>query len=466
MRIKTLFLSVLLTLSAVLLSAQEEKINLRLCIFGDIQPQNMKTAMKEGMPYWYVQKLYKFASTLGVDAYLITGDVANYNNPAAYDLFRKLFDDSVKDVKNPPHWLPVMGNHDFWGTFWDKKSHDGLGKLPETRAARTEIFRKHLKLDSVNHHVVINGYDVIGFSIAGGMFIQLPQVKEVEAMIQKAVARDANKPIILFAHNHTGHTVRESGSNHNFYKMLSKYPQVIYFSGHTHIPLEDEMAIHQKDFTSVGTSALLNIEPFAQTKVLPYGEKHLGKNMLYVTISDKKVVIHRYQLRDCTEILDNGKPWTLQLPLTKETFAYTPEKRQKIAPVFPENAVLEAKPVFDKKKAFSGVAISGTAAKHPNIVRCYEIEIYEQSNGQWIYRDPVSRGKTVKNKLLLSSDFYKGKNFQKDTFSGTIPCKDKRFMSFPFEAGKTYRIDLRAQDCFGTPSARTLSTTISIPADR
>ncbi len=450
----------------------EKKFNLRLCIFGDIQPQtleavrpdNVDKLLKKGTPLYYVRQVYKLANKLGTDGYLIAGDVANYNEPGMYDLFRKLYEESIEGMKNPPLWLPVMGNHDFWGTFWIKSSHDPYGKLPETRAKRTEIFCKHLKIKSANHHVVVNGYDIIGYSIEGGMFFKPEAVKEVEAMIQKAVARDANKPIILFAHNHTGHTVRESGSNHLFYKMLSKYPQVIYFSGHTHIPLEDEMTIHQKDFTSVGTGALLNAEAGNRSYYLPHGDRYLGKTMLYMTIDDKEVAIHRYQLRDGSEILDNGNVWKLPLPLEKKNFTYTIEKRFKAPPVFPEKAKLETKLLYGKKGAFEGVRISGPAAKHPNGVYCYEIEIFEKQNGKWIFRNPVYRGKSVKRKLLLPGDYYKGRNFQQKTFTGDIFSKPGNYLGFFFEPGKTYRIDLRAKDFFETYSAETLSNTVSIPA--
>ena len=467
-----LFLAVIFSYCVYAENDIEKKVHLRLCIFGDIQPQTLEPVrpdntaklLKKGTPLYYVQKAYKLANSLGTDAYLITGDIANYNEPGMYDLFRKLYDDSIQGMKNPPLWFPVMGNHDFWGTFWIKSSHDGHGKLPETRAKRKEIFCKHLKIKSANHHAVLNGYDIIGYSIDGGIFFKPEAVREVEAMIKKAVARDAGKPIILFAHNHTGHTVRGSGSNHLFYKMLSKYPQVIYFSGHTHIPLEDEMTIHQKDFTSVGTGALLNMEPGAKKDFLPHTGRNLGKNMLYVTIDDREVVIRRYQLRDDSEILDNGKVWRLPLPLEKNNFTYTPEKRFKASPVFPRDAKLEAACIYDKKGVFEGVRISGTAATHPNGVYCYEIDVFEQQNGEWVPRDPVHKGKSVKKKILMFGDYYKGRNFRENTFSGDILSKPGNYIGFAFEAGKTYRIDLRAKDFFETYSAETLSNTVSIPA--
>ena len=452
----------LLALLFITFAAAGAEPHLRLCIFGDIQPQPhmMKNPMQKGSPYWYTQQLYSMANKMGVDAYLITGDIANHCDPAAYDLFRKIFDDSVAGMKNQPQWLPVMGNHDFWGTFWDKNTPDGYGKKAETRAERKEIFRKHLKLDSIHHHKVINGYDVIGYSIEGGMFLQPDAVREIEGMIKKAIARDAEKPIFIFAHNHTGHTVRGSFTNHYFYKMLAKYPQVIYFSGHTHIPLEDERTIHQQDFTSVGTAALLNVSLVGN--ILQYNERNLGKTMLYVTVDDKAVVLRRFQLRDGSEILDNGKPWTLPLPLKKENFTYTAAKRQKIAPEFPENAELKAGLIFDKAKKFSGVALTGTAATHPNCVYSYRISIFEKDGDKWVAKQGMFQGKP-REFLELPGDYYKGRNYQKPTFSGRILIQKSNYAYFIFEPGKTYRIDLKAQDSLGAVSARTLSAEIAIP---
>ena len=170
----------------------------------------------------------------------------------------------------------------------------------------------------------------------------------------------------------------------------------------------------------------------------------------------------RYQLRDDSEILDNGKVWRLPLPLEKNNFTYTPEKRFKASPVFPGDAKLEAACIYDKKGVFEGVRISGTAATHPNGVYCYEIDVFEQQNGEWVPRDPVHKGKSVKKKILMFGDYYKGRNFRQKNFTGDILSKPGNYIGFAFESGKTYRIDLRAKDFFGTYSTRTLSTTVSV----
>lgn len=471
----------------MVLAAVQGAEPLRFCVFSDIQPGAPGGWKKPGHPFTYVDQIYDMGLKANMDAFLVCGDIASHSNAEIYDEFRAIWDAKTAHLTEKPAWLVVMGNHDYWEEYWNKKkvlTDDPFGKRPETKAARTEIFRKHLKLDTVNPHVVIKGIDFIGMSLATGMAADKGDIEFLEAALQKAVARDPNKPIIVFGHNNVKNTVYGSNwGTPTLQKTLAKYPQVIYFSGHTHFPLEDERCIHQREFTSVNTSTLS--ATYLDDPCLEYGERYRGKNAMMVTIDDKQVVIRRYQLRDGSEILDeNGKPWTLPLPLKPENFVYEPTRRAAslpapVAPVFADDAQLQAKVVLNKAGEFTGVRLSGPAASHPRFVHSYSVDVFRRNDaGAWETQPECQRylKKTnsygpVKERLKFFSDFYAGLAFMKPNFSVVIPVYPRstggsRWQGFDFQPGATYRFEVRARESYGTESVRVLKAEVTMPEKR
>lgn len=61
------------------------------------------------------------------------------------------------------------------------------------------------------------------------------------------------------AHSHA----TEAGGSVKFEPILSKYPQAVVFSGHSHFPLGDPRSIHQNIYTSVndGSTTYSEVEP-------------------------------------------------------------------------------------------------------------------------------------------------------------------------------------------------------------
>lgn len=445
-------LVLLLTLACVSMFAQV----LRLGIISDTQPGN--NSRKAGTPLFYVEKAFKLMRELGVDGILIAGDLSNVNDPSVYVEIRKIYDEVFGNDAQKPHFMPVMGNH------------DRSGGLPKDNPARTKEerekrFMEGLKVDTLHPHLVINGFDVIGRSFEGGNGAGCNADDEAwfRAELAKAIERDPVKPIIVCGHNHGYDTVYGSvpWGNRAITRLFAPYQQVIHFSGHTHYPNEDPRTIHQKDFTSVGTSTLNYL--WVDEPCIEYPGRHEGKNMLYMVADDKQVVIRRYQLRDNSEILDNGKPWTLPLPLNKENFVYEPSRRVKdnppVAPQFPEGAAIAAKP-FPEGKPFNGVVITGTAAKHVDFVHHYKIDIFaKNAEGGW--------DKKTTSPIIFHSDFYRGLNFMKPTFECKIPLqpRTKEFQGFDFQPSTTYRFEMKPCESFGT-AGKPLYTEITMPADK
>ena len=322
----------LLILFAVALTAAEP----RLGIISDAteQPDNQAR-----LPFYYMKKSFEKMKAQGVDAVLLVGDLADNSLPMSTMGLER----SSTGLRHhgSPLFLPIMGNHDYWiYQNKDKTVEDPYAGKQETKTFREGVFMKHLKIDTINPSVVVKDISIIGCSMDKnpGLSPSPKNLEFLETEIQKAIARDPNKPVIVFAHNCARNSLYSDiyhGGSQELTDVFKKYPQVFYFSGHTHTPLEDETSILQGDFTAVATSTM-NYNYMGEGspicyRGLEYPERHLPKNMLYVTIDDTKAVIRRYQLRDDSEILDpNGKPWTLPMPPTKENFVYTRENKLKM----------------------------------------------------------------------------------------------------------------------------------------
>lgn len=66
------------------------------------------------------------------------------------------------------------------------------------------------------------------------------------------------QPIFVFGHRPIPATVWDGAqaSNGGLKTNLSAFPQVVYFSGHSHLNITDERSIHQQDFTSVNEGSM------------------------------------------------------------------------------------------------------------------------------------------------------------------------------------------------------------------
>ena len=110
-------------------------------------------------------------------------------------------------------------------------------------------------------HRVIGGYDFIALSLLSVSGFSADDLKPLGAALDRAVARDAKKPIFVMTHYHPADTVNDSSHGVKsrgglLRELLNRYPQVVNISGHTHNPLQDPRSIWQGEFTVVDTSTL------------------------------------------------------------------------------------------------------------------------------------------------------------------------------------------------------------------
>jgi 3',5'-cyclic AMP phosphodiesterase CpdA len=319
------------------------------------------------------------------DAFVVVGDLTDKGLQEEYDRFFSLY-----NVKKQPQAVSLftIGNHEY---------RNGLSEEDAQKRFLTET-----GMESIYDHKVIKGYHFIILgsekAITQGYYSE-KQIKWLGEQLEQAQKDDPKKPIFVFQHHPIRNTVFGSEwvnkvNGELLYHTLKEYPQVIHFSGHTHHPLDDPRTIHQKDFTSVGTSSVSYIwtgAGYLQGE-LPPGYQNISQGLI-VEVYKNKVVIKR---RDFHKNDWTAEPWEIKLPVKVNQFAYT-ETRDRIKPSFPKDASILA---VEEKTTARGLEITFTQAVDNLMVHSYKVTAKEKETGQKVkeykafseyYHDPVPK---------------------------------------------------------------------------
>ena len=190
-----------------------------------------------------------------LDAVVIVGDYTDEGRVKQYDAF---FDLVEANKRNETALLACLGNHEFRNP--GESSVSNNSSFSGTYDRFQEYFG--YAADSVN---TINGFTFIGFSpdAKGGRGFSKTKAEWLDEQIAAAAALDptGRKPIFVYGHVPVWETclgsIRESNyPTDDIGDVLEKYPQVVYFSGHTHAPCSDPEAVWQGGFTAINTGTL------------------------------------------------------------------------------------------------------------------------------------------------------------------------------------------------------------------
>ncbi|MBM7587522.1 3',5'-cyclic AMP phosphodiesterase CpdA [Bacillus pakistanensis] len=352
------------------------------------------------------------------DAFVVVGDLTDYGVTAEYDKFMYVY--NAKQQSRAVSMFAI-GNHDYWN-----------GLSVEDAQKR---FLDKTGMESIYYHKVIKGYHFIILGTEDGLTegtFSVKQIKWLGEQLKQAADDDTKKPIFVFHHQPITGTIygSEWGFSKNrdlFYDTLKEYPQVISFSGHTHYPLDDPRIIHQKDFTSIGTStgAYLWLDSGRVQGEVPEGADFLNQALI-VEVHNNKVLIKR---RDIHNNDWTDEPFEISYPAKKNKFTYT-DDRDKKAPFFARDALISI--VHDQTTA-SSLAIMLTQAKDNLLVHDYKVIVKKADTGE-----------TAKE-LLAFSEFYKD----------PVPNP----LTLPIDGLKpntTYEVEVNALDAYGNISDNSL----------
>jgi hypothetical protein len=290
-------------------------------------------------------------------------------------------------------------------------------------------------------HKVINGYHFINWGSENGSLDNPNQnINWIEKQINIALEDDKNKPIFVTTHFAAEDTVYGSDAwgTKSIKIVLSKYPNVIHFSGHSHFSLIDERSIWQKEFTSIQTQSVsyTELEKGFENGPYPcdeYGDIQIaGKNFmgLIMDVNDSKIEIQRISFENDTLY---EKPWVIERTININNFKYTFEKRNKERnkPKFIFEKEEDKKIIFEKdEKMKDGIAFKFKSAFHENFVQSYKMQLINDKN------EIIEK--------LYSSDFY------------LLPQDRKKILRFKLKkdgvpVGK-YNVKIFARESFGKES--------------
>ncbi|KAB2336583.1 phosphatase [Cytobacillus depressus] len=373
-----------------------------------------------------VANLEKFITTLDQlnqlipeqDAFVAVGDLTDNGFEPEYDKFM-----STYNKRKQPKAVSMfaIGNHDYW---------NGLSVINAQKR-----FLEKTGMETLYFHKVVKGYHFIILGSEDGRTEGTFSVRQIEWLgeqLQMANADDPKKPIFVFHHQPIKGTVygSEWGFSQNrdlFYDTLKKYPQVVSFSGHTHYPLDDPKIIHQKDFTSIGTStgAYLWLDSGRIQGEVPAGADFLNQALI-VEVYNNKLIIKR---RDIHNNDWTGEPFEISYPAEKNKFKYT-EDRDKKAPFFAKDAMIS---IDHEKTAVTSLTIMLSQAKDDLLVHDYRVVARNTETGE------------VANEFLAFSEFYKD------------PVPNPLTLTIgELKPNTTYDIEVHALDAFENISANSL----------
>ena len=391
-------------------------------VFSSTFPKTMKTLYE-------ISSSNPYHKTL--DAVVFSGDLVDFGIKECYDILEEALDKNIK--KDETQILACMGNHETMESF-----ANGVTFLPKDTSIAN--FKNALGLDSIDNHVVINGYHFILSSLTGinGAF-ELNRSREwTDEQLKIAAADSADKPIFTFNHFPILDTVIGSLS-HSYLKgsrsedLYKDYPQIVNFTGHSHTPLSYPNIIFQQDFTNVTAGCIDRTDVDDYTNITNGYSSPVSHNHIVEVDAENTVRIYPYDFKNNCYLTEN--PIEIKKPSDKGGFIYTKEYFEKnySQPVFAQDAKIDAE-IYETSIDFS----------FPQAI--LNDTLYE-------YQCTIKRGEKVEKTWKLNSYAYLQYLKNDDVpsrFSSTAGGLKKN---------TEYTLEIQPIDCFNQPSASVLSLT-------
>lgn len=218
---------------------------LRFVVCSDIHlngDENQEAAVRFGNLF---DDMYAYAEKeeyKALDAMVVAGDFTGGGAEKEYEVYTGIVADHMKDGTQ---LLTILGNHEFI----DYRDVDAT--------VGYDVYKKFVN-ESVDTDIVINGYHFIGVSYDDNGKTFTGKMKWLDERLKNATQEDPTKPVFVYQHPHPFLTVYGSVNwgDFNIRTVLSKYPQVVDFSGHSHYCASDPRSVWQGEFTAVGTGSL------------------------------------------------------------------------------------------------------------------------------------------------------------------------------------------------------------------
>lgn len=288
-KIFSLILSLTFTLSAFSLFSittgcggeKEFKTRLRFAVTSDLRLQDNGANLSLQRLNSFFDTAYAYSNSdqdyKNLDALFLVGDNTNTGSKNQLSLFFKTLNENTSPST---YTKAVMGEREF-------RSYMNSSWIysEENLASAKENYLTHSGYSSLDEHKVISGYHFISFSIdtigtqtpngEAGRYYTKDKLKWLKEQIEEALNDDPEKekPIFLFHHIAPSNTVYSPNESDKYLRdLLDDYPNVVDFSGHSRININDPKTVWQNDFTAISTGSLsyldINLAGNKQTPVV------------------------------------------------------------------------------------------------------------------------------------------------------------------------------------------------------
>ncbi len=349
-------------------------------VFGVTSDVHVKAKNSPIMPYstGFWKKALELFRDKGVDAVVAAGDLCNMGVTDELQAFADTWFEVFPGDKAPDgrkvERIFVYGNHDVSMPMARRACNNDKGEMKKRAIAldRAGCWKRIFKEDfSDVYRKTVKGYDFIGAHWEGGLKGSGDSFcKSLAGFYDKnGASLDASKPFFHVQHPHpkgTCHGDAVWGQDDGVStEVLSRYPNAVSFSGHSHNSLLDERAIWQGAFTSVATATASHVgmsslksgvpegfenyrsygkdrksrDAAERAKVMPMMNRGLGRQVQIVRVYDDRIVFSRYDLVSNKPLADD-----LVMPLDSgktKPFAFAPRCEAAKAPCFPAGAAVD-----------------------------------------------------------------------------------------------------------------------------
>lgn len=269
------------------------------------------------------QSAYNYAESYdgynGLDAFAVVGDFTNKGAPEQYEAFNAVCE---ANLRTGTQRIVCSGNHEYYMYRNDDRTEG------------SRVFEKYI--GNLNNHYVINGYHFISVSYDEKVETYIQAGAWLKQELDKAVADTGDKPIFVFQHPAPFFTIYGGvkWGDPTISAILSNYPQVVDFSGHSHYPINDPRSIWQGTFTALGDGTLAYYETELDTIAGNYPGNTDEAAQYYIVEADKdgNVRIKAYDL--ITNQFFDLEYYLTDLAKKNYPYSFANLKKHDEAPVF------------------------------------------------------------------------------------------------------------------------------------
>ena len=344
----------------------------------------------------YLEKALRRFDELKVDAVVLPGDISDIGLIAEFELFAEVWNRVFPGCRaadgRKVELIAVTGNHDIgqWPGLWDRLDDAAQRKYRFDHPAN---LRREWKRLFGEEWSLVSRRDVKGIAFVTAQFSRLHP--PVEAYFREHAADlPTDRPFFFVQHAHPfgtcfgddrcGRGLWDKPLGVDSAKALSRFPNAVALTGHSHNSPVDGRSVWQGAFTSINCgstwgaglmyfdydNALIPCHPDYRKQRMEWlvPLENAGRSCLVVDVHADRLVVHRWCLSSDEPL---GEDWVVPLPATEGgpfDFRRIASRRRAsgAAPQFAADAVLRVR---------QGVAGSSLAGPRLKGRRCWEIVI-------------------------------------------------------------------------------------------